>query len=82
MQDREIHLLNSNLTELRAEAESHLRRIRELEDHIQSDDRVERLEASLRNTQDRADELDFQLSRLKQVSSPSSGISGKRRLMD
>ena len=82
IQDREIYSLNSNLTDLRAEAESHLRRVRELEDRIQSDDRVERLEASLRNTQDRADELDFQLSRLKQVSSLSPGIGGKRRLMD
>lgn len=50
------------------EAELHLRRIRELEEQIQSDDRVERLENSLKNTQDRADELEFQLSKLRQAS--------------
>lgn len=40
--------------------------IRELEEHIQ-DDRVGELEASLKNVQDKASELDFQLSKSKQV---------------
>ena len=53
---------------LNHEAELHQRRIRELEEQIQSDDRVERLENSLKNTQDRADELEFQLSKLRQAS--------------
>lgn len=34
---------------------------------MQSDDRVERLENSLKHMQDRADELEFQLSKLKPV---------------
>ena len=44
-----------------------LRKLRELEEQMQSDDRVERLENSLKNMQDRADELEFQLSKLKPV---------------
>ena len=44
-----------------------LRKVRELEEQMQSDDRVERLENSLKNMQDRADELEFQLSKLKPV---------------
>jgi DNA repair ATPase RecN len=43
------------------------RELRELEEQMQSDDRVERLENSLKNMQDRADELEFQLSKLKSV---------------
>lgn len=38
-----------------------------MEEQMQSDDRVERLENSLKNMQDRADELEFQLSKLKPV---------------
>lgn len=41
--------------------------MRELDEQIQSDDRAERLEATLQNTQNRADELEFQLSKLQQV---------------
>jgi myosin protein heavy chain len=41
--------------------------VRELKEQIQSDDRLERAENSLKNTQNRADELEFQLSKLKQV---------------
>lgn len=39
----------------------------ELEEQIQNDDRVEVLETKLKNTQDRAEEVAFQLSKLKQV---------------
>jgi myosin protein heavy chain len=53
--------------ELRGEADQHQRRVRELEEHIQSDNRAEKLEEFLRNTQERADEFEFQLSKLKQV---------------
>lgn len=55
------------MTELRKDADESKRRLRELEEQIQSDDRVERLENSLKHTQDRADELEFQLAKLKQV---------------
>lgn len=49
------------------EAERSKRRVRELEEQIQNDDRADRLQESLQNTQNRADELDFQLAKLKQV---------------
>jgi myosin protein heavy chain len=44
--------------------------IRELQERIQSDDRVGELEASLQNVQDRASELEFQLSKSMQVCRP------------
>lgn len=62
-----MQVANSSLSSARKEAEKHRRRVRELEEQIQSDDRADRLEASLKNTQDRADELEFQLSKLTQV---------------
>ncbi|CCM03768.1 uncharacterized protein FIBRA_05915 [Fibroporia radiculosa] len=68
-QERELQLLNGAMTDLRSQAEQAERRVRELEEQIESDDRAERLEAMLRNTQDRADELEFQLSKLQQAHS-------------
>ncbi|KAG5645333.1 hypothetical protein DXG03_006395 [Asterophora parasitica] len=65
--ERELHLATSSLNDSKHDAEQSQRRIRELEEQIQNDDRVERLENSLKNTQDRADELEFQLSKLKQA---------------
>jgi hypothetical protein len=44
--------------------------IRELQERIQSDDRAGELEASLQNVQDRASELEFQLSKAMQVCRP------------
>lgn len=41
--------------------------IRELQERIQSDDRIGELEDSLQNVRDRASELEFQLSKSKQV---------------
>ena len=52
----------------RSKAEEFQRRVRELEEQIESDDRAERLEATLQHTQDRAAELELQVSKLKQVS--------------
>ncbi|KII94027.1 hypothetical protein PLICRDRAFT_36258 [Plicaturopsis crispa FD-325 SS-3] len=66
-QERELQLTLSDLTQLRDESEQHRRRVRELEEQIQNDDRVEVLEQSLKNTQERADEFEFQLSKLKQA---------------
>lgn len=60
-------MLNGSLYDLRIQAEEHQRRVRELEEQIESDDRAERLEETLKNTQDRADQLEFQLSKLRQV---------------
>lgn len=67
LQERELQLTNGALDELRGEADSYQRRVRELEEHIQSDDRAEKLEESLKNTQERADELEFRLSKLTQA---------------
>lgn len=67
LQERQLQLTTATMNELKQEAEQHQRKVRELEEQIQGDDRVERLENSLKNTQDRADELEFQLSKLKQV---------------
>ncbi|KAI1794014.1 hypothetical protein LXA43DRAFT_884897 [Ganoderma leucocontextum] len=65
--EREIHLLNGTLHDLRTQTEEDQRRVRELEEQIESDDRAEGLEETLKNTQDRADELEFQLSKLRQT---------------
>ncbi|KAF8963934.1 hypothetical protein BDZ97DRAFT_1919464 [Flammula alnicola] len=66
-QERQLQLTAASAAELRKEADESQRKLRELEEQIQSDDRVERLENSLKHTQDRADELEFQLAKLKQV---------------
>jgi hypothetical protein len=56
---------------VKSASEQHQQRVRDLEEQIESDDRAERLEESLKNTQDRAEELEFQLSKLKQACSYS-----------
>lgn len=67
MQERELQLTNSSLEDVRTKANEYQHRVQELEEHIRSDDRAERLEESLKNTQERAEEFEFQLSKLKQV---------------
>lgn len=64
-----MHELSGTLNTLRAQSEQYQRRVRELEEQIESDDRAEKLEGVLQNTQDRAAELEFQVSKLKQVGS-------------
>ncbi|KAI0001760.1 hypothetical protein BJV77DRAFT_1063160 [Russula vinacea] len=65
--ERELQL-NRNFAEgLKLEAEQSRVLIRELQERIQSDNRVGELEASLQNVQDRASELEFQHSKSKQV---------------
>lgn len=66
-QERELQLLNASLAEVRSSSEQHQQRVRELEEQIESDDRAERLEESLKNSQNRSEELEFQLSKLKQA---------------
>lgn len=66
-QERELQLTNGALNDLQAEADRHQKKARELEDRIQNDDRAEKLEGVLKDTQDRAEELEFQLSKLNQV---------------
>ena len=66
-QERQLQYATASASDSRKEMEKLLRKLRELEEQMQSDDRVERLENSLKNMQDRADELEFQLSKLKPV---------------
>ncbi|CAA7264760.1 unnamed protein product [Cyclocybe aegerita] len=66
-QERQLQIITATAIESRKEADELQRKLRELEEQIQSDDRVERLELSLKNTQDRADELEFQLTKIKQA---------------
>lgn len=67
-QERQLHIANASATEARKDAERYERNLKELEDQIQNDDRLERVETSLKNSQERADELEFQLSKVKHVS--------------
>lgn len=67
VQERQLQLANSSAAEVRQASERYQQRVRELEEQIQSDDRVEMLEESLKNTQNRADQLEFQLTKLQQV---------------
>jgi chromosome segregation ATPase len=66
-QERELQLNRNYAEGLKAEVEQSQALIRELQERIQSDDRVSELEALLQNVQNRASELEFQLSRSKQV---------------
>lgn len=67
MQERQLQVAAIEVENSRKASDEFQRCIRELEEQIQADDRVERLEVSLKNTQDRADELEFQLAKVKQV---------------
>ena len=60
-------MVTASAVEARKDAERSQRNLKELEEQIQNDDRLELVEASLKNTQERSDELEFQLSRLKHV---------------
>lgn len=68
-QERELQLTNGALNDLQAEADRHQRKAQELEERIQNDDRAEKLEGVLKDTRERGDELEFQLSKLNQVKS-------------
>ncbi|KAH9968694.1 hypothetical protein BC827DRAFT_1257715 [Russula dissimulans] len=66
-QERELQRTRSSAEELKIEVDQSQVLIRELQERIQSDDRVGELEASLQNVQNRASELEFQLSKSKQA---------------
>ena len=66
-QERELQLNGSYAEGLKVEVEQSQALIRELQERIQSDDRVSELEVLLRNVQNKASELEFQLSKSKQV---------------
>lgn len=63
-QERQLQIAEAEAANSRKAADEFQRRLRELEDRVQADDLVE---VSLKNTQDRADELAFQLAKVKQV---------------
>ncbi|KAH9004172.1 hypothetical protein EDB86DRAFT_3072522 [Lactarius hatsudake] len=65
-QERELQLTKSSAEGLKFEFERSQGLVRELQERIQSDD-VRQLEASLKNVQNRASELEFQLSKSKQA---------------
>ena len=67
LQERELQIIRAELEEVHSRLSEQQRKARELEEQIQNDDRVERLEAVLKHTQDRSEELEFQLSKLTQV---------------
>lgn len=62
-----MQLTRNSAEGLKLEVEQSQVLIRELQERIQSDDRVGELETSLQNVQDRASELEFQLSKSTQV---------------
>ncbi|OCB85561.1 hypothetical protein A7U60_g7208 [Sanghuangporus baumii] len=66
-QERELHSARTEAEGLRTQLKDNERRIRELQEQIQNDDRVDILESKLRNTQDRAEEVAIQLSKMKQT---------------
>lgn len=67
-----MHELQSTTNQLRGQVEQYQRRVHDLEEQIESDDRAERLEVELQHTQDRAAELEFQVSKLQQVRIPTA----------
>jgi len=70
VKERQLQVASASAADSRKAGDDLQRRLRDLEEQIQADDRVERLEQSLKHTQDRADELEFQLTKVKQVSLP------------
>ncbi|KAF8463560.1 hypothetical protein JB92DRAFT_3066475 [Gautieria morchelliformis] len=66
IQDRELDVARRTAGEWRAQLESRDRELSALKEKVEADDRVETLERSLRATQDRTEELEFQLSKVRQ----------------
>ena len=66
--ERQLNAATASASEARKDAERYQRSLKELEEQVQNDDRLKRVETSLKNTQERADELEFQLSKVKHVS--------------
>ena len=62
-----MHTSRTEAEKLRSQLQESERRTRELEEQIQNDDRVDVLETKLKHSQDRAEDVAFQLSKLKQV---------------
>ncbi|KAG8966562.1 hypothetical protein FRC03_011700 [Tulasnella sp. 419] len=65
--ERELELSRRTLSDTRQQLAQSRARIKELEEQIENDDRLEQMEKSLRTVQDRADSLELQLSKTKQT---------------
>ncbi|KAG8947217.1 hypothetical protein FRC04_010940 [Tulasnella sp. 424] len=65
--ERELELTKRNASDLKAQLTQQRARVKQLEDQIESDDRVEQMEKSMKGIQDRAESLEFQLSKVKQA---------------
>ena len=65
--ERDLELTKRTANDLKTQLTQQRNRVRQLEEQIQADDRVEQMEKSLKGVQDRAESLEFQLSKDKQV---------------
>ena len=65
--ERALQITTSELESARASLEQSERRVRDLEEQMQNDDKVERLETQIRNIQERSEELEHELSKIHQV---------------
>ncbi|KIM33049.1 hypothetical protein M408DRAFT_20362 [Serendipita vermifera MAFF 305830] len=64
--ERDLDISRSDATGAQEKANELATKLRDLQEQIQADDRVEKLEASLKGLQDRSDSLESQLARVKQ----------------
>lgn len=71
-QERSATHSSRTISDLQAELKDQRGRVRELEEQIQSDDRVEVLERRLKSMQDRSEELEEKFNKSKQVRSLDS----------
>ncbi|KAG8862724.1 hypothetical protein FRB96_000734 [Tulasnella sp. 330] len=65
--ERELEITKRGVTDLKTQLSQQRARVRQLEEQIEQDDRVEQIERSMKGAQDRAESLEFQLSKLKQT---------------
>ncbi|KAG9006805.1 hypothetical protein FRB94_000401 [Tulasnella sp. JGI-2019a] len=65
--ERELEVTKRGAADLKTQLSQQRARVRQLEEQIEQDDRVEQMEKSMKGVQDRAESLEFQLSKLKQT---------------
>lgn len=83
--DRELRLSKQTASDLKAQLTQQRQRVRQLEEQIEGDDRVEQMEKSMKGLQDRAESLEFQLNKAKQVAgfgSCQSTLTKYQNLLD
>jgi chromosome segregation ATPase len=67
MKERDLDHSRKEVADLRDKSTRLEGQLRDLQEQIQGDDRVEKLEGSLKGLQDRSNSLESQLARVKQV---------------